>query len=232
MESAEYGAAGERDTYGNKEGLDLLEEKHDMKVRMKRLEDQMARFVDQTEAQNVYYQAQIADLNARVNTLTKDAEGYHDIRHRFIDVYRRDVLGDHSAETRARINKGNATAHEGDAPADARLYTANQRNDRDVLTDLYGLTVDQILFLDRARIYSGFTALNAGAAWRAKGTANTPAYVAAAFQTFTTELIANLDQNLTDQSLIDDTTALGRANLAFLVAHSRGLRERRQGVTV
>ena len=64
-----------------------------------------------------------------------------------------------------------------------------------------------------ARDYSSISALNAGAAWRAKGPVNIPADVAAAFQTFTTELIANHDQSLTDR-----TTALSRAYYAFLTA--------------
>jgi hypothetical protein len=42
LESAHYGAAGEKITYGNLGGRELLEEKHDLKERMKRLEDEQA----------------------------------------------------------------------------------------------------------------------------------------------------------------------------------------------
>lgn len=174
-------------------------------------------------------ETQITDLQDRVNTLTKDAAGYHGIRHRFIDVYRRDHFGGLTEEGDNRIRAGNVFAHEGDATADARLFTTGQRNDADALVDLYGLTVDQISFLDEARFNHGIATLNTGAAWIARGRANIPEDVADTFQTFTLELIANLDQNLTNQSLTGNT-ALGRANRAFSAAHYRGLRQRRQRV--
>ncbi|OCK89848.1 uncharacterized protein K441DRAFT_680873 [Cenococcum geophilum 1.58] len=139
------------------------------------------------------------------------------------------VLGIDLSMSIAEITLG-ALLRKGDATADARLYTTGQRNDADALIDLYGLTVDQILFLDEARINRGIAILNTGAAWIAKGRANIPEDVAATFQTFTTELIAKLDQNLTSQSLINNNTALGRARRAFSTAHYRGLRERRPRV--
>ena len=145
MESAGYGAAGERLTYGNEEGL---KEKHDMEDRMKRLEDRMAQFAD--------HQAQITRLQNRIDVLTneadvlnKDADRYYKIRHRFIDVYRRNVLGENTGETRGRIHDGNTTAYEGDAVTDAKLYTNGQRNDEYALIGLYGLTINQILLFSK-----------------------------------------------------------------------------------
>jgi len=67
-------------------------------------------------------ETQITDLQDRVKTLTKDAERYHGIRHRFIDVYRRDHFGGLTEEGESRIRAGSVFAHEGDATADARLY--------------------------------------------------------------------------------------------------------------
>ena len=64
------------------------------------------------------------------------------------------------------------------------------------------------------------------------GPANIPADVTAALQTFTTELMVNLEQGLTNQSLTGDTTALGRAYNAFWLAHRRGQRLKRQRVTM
>ena len=145
MGSAEYGAAGEKNTYGNQVGRGLLEDRHDMKERIKRLEDQMANI----DTQIADHHAQIANLQDRVKTLTTDAEGYHGIRHRFIDVYRRDILQNVTEQGRIRINKGNVAAYGGDAITDATLYTTHQRDDEDVLISLYGLTVNQISFLSK-----------------------------------------------------------------------------------
>lgn len=106
VESAEPGAAGERMTYGNQAGLRLLEDKHEIMERMKRLEDQVANNKDQIAD----HQGQIAYFHDRIRTLTTDAEGYYSIRHRFIDVYRRDVLHDVTEPGRTKIKEGNAAA--------------------------------------------------------------------------------------------------------------------------
>ena len=41
LENADYGGAGESITYGNLTGRELLEEKHDQKERLKRVEDKL-----------------------------------------------------------------------------------------------------------------------------------------------------------------------------------------------
>jgi len=135
MGSAEYGAAEERITYGNQASQDLLEDRHEMKEMMKRLEGRMAQLAD--------HQAQITRPQHRIDTPTK---GCHDIRHRFTDAHRRDALRNVTEQGSIRINKGNI---EGDAITDAMLYTTHQRDDEDVLISLYGLTADQISFLSR-----------------------------------------------------------------------------------
>jgi len=177
MGSAELGMAGERMAYGNQAGRNLLEDTHDMKERMKRLEDRMAYKDTQIANQIANHQAQLADyrtqiagqianhqaqladyrtqiarIQHRVDSLTTDAEGYYKIRHRFIDFYRRDVRRDVTDEGRARIHNANISAHEGDAITDAKLYTTGQRFDEDALIDLYGLTANQISFLSKCLI--------------------------------------------------------------------------------
>ena len=152
MESAEPGAAGERMTYGNQAGLRLLEDKHEIMERVKRLEDQVANNKDQIadhQDQIADHQGQIAYLHDRIRTLTTDAEGYYSIRHRFIDVYRRDVLHDVTEPGRTKIKEGNAAAHEGDAVTDVKLYTTHQRQDERALRSLYGLSVNQISSLSK-----------------------------------------------------------------------------------
>ena len=79
MESAGYGAAGGRTTCGNKAGLDLLEERDEMKemtkrmegwmvkhdARAKRLEDRMANIDTKMET----LEDQMADINTKMETL-------------------------------------------------------------------------------------------------------------------------------------------------------------------
>ena len=125
MGSAEYGAARERNTYGSQAGRDLLEDRHDMKERIKRLEDWMANI----DTQIADHEAQMTDLQHRIDTLTTDVEGL--------------------TEGRTRIKNDNVAAHEGDAITDAILYTTDQRDDEDALIRLYGLTADQISFLSK-----------------------------------------------------------------------------------
>jgi len=93
-------------------------------IQIKRLEDQMAKKDTQIanhQARITESRAQITSLQNHVQSLTADAEGYYNIRHRFIDVYRRDVRKDATEEIRARIWKGNKKAHEGDVVVDAQL---------------------------------------------------------------------------------------------------------------
>ena len=166
MESAGRGAAGERMTYGNEAGRSLLEMMVISQTQIRELQDRMTNKDTQIEglevrmankdiqianhqAEIANHQAEIATLLDRVNILTTDAEGYHGIRHRFIDVFRRDILRDIDDAGSKRIGAGNATAHEGDAITDARLYTTGQRDDEHALIHLYGLAADKILLLGK-----------------------------------------------------------------------------------
>ncbi|OCK89838.1 uncharacterized protein K441DRAFT_680863 [Cenococcum geophilum 1.58] len=230
VQSARLGDAGKELAYGNEAGRGLLGDVHEMKEMMKRMQSQLQtqslQFVEH-QAQFDHHLALINRLQHRVDILTPDAERYYSIRHRFIDVYRRDILRDVDREGLDRIDMGNGTAHEGDAFTDARLYADGKRNDRHALISLYGLTPNQLSSLPRD--HPSMSTLNTGASWMKKGLDNIPADVAAAFQAFTTALRANLDA---DQSLTDGTTALSRAYLAFWAAHNRAPRRIRPRVVV
>ena len=71
---------------------------------------------------------------------------YRRIRNRFINVYRRDVLGHVTHQEHQQISDGNNAAHGGDAVADASLYTSGERHDEGVLIELYGLSANQISY--------------------------------------------------------------------------------------
>ena len=111
-----------------------------MKEMMKRLEAKVAN--NETEIAN--NKTQVANLQSRVKTLTQSSEGYCKIRNRFLDVYHRDVLCDIDSQGFKNISEGNIVAHEGDAVADAELFTSGKRSDDEVLIDLYGLSSSRI----------------------------------------------------------------------------------------
>jgi hypothetical protein len=150
LASAEYGGAGDITTYGNPAGRTLLEERHDMKELMKRLDTQQMKM----ETQITDLQHRVGDLQHRVKILTQSSEGYRKIRRRFLEVYRRDILGEADSQGLQRIGDGNQAAHNGDAVADASLYKSGEKYHEKVLVNLYGLTADQILYLGK---YSNFT---------------------------------------------------------------------------
>jgi len=66
MEGAGYGAVGDVTTYGNEAGLSLLEERDDMRERMKRLEGRMTQFANKHKGQIADLQGEIADLKDQI----------------------------------------------------------------------------------------------------------------------------------------------------------------------
>jgi hypothetical protein len=112
---------------------------------MKRLEDKQ----EKTDAQLRRSDTRITDLEHHVQVLNLASEGYRKIRHRFLEVYHRDILNDVDGRGREKINQGNEAAHYGDAVTDASLYTSYERNDEIVIAELYGLSVFQISHLGK-----------------------------------------------------------------------------------
>ena len=110
-----------------------------MKERMKRLEDKLKRLEDKLTKETTSRQNDIKDLRLA-------SEGYRRIRNRFINVYRRDVLGHVTHQEYQQISDGNNAAYGGDAVTDASLYTSGERYDEDVLIELYGLSTSQISY--------------------------------------------------------------------------------------
>ena len=74
----------DRISYGNPAGRELLEERHDLKERIKRLEDKQ----EKTDAQLQKSDVRITELEHRVQVLALASEEYRKIRHRFLEVYR------------------------------------------------------------------------------------------------------------------------------------------------
>ncbi len=84
-----------------------------------------------------------AALGGEIRSLAAASEGYLLIRQRFLDTFRRDVLGDTSHQS--AIVAGNQAAHHGDAETDALLYEKWRRSDRHLYYRIYGLAPEQIL---------------------------------------------------------------------------------------
>jgi len=159
---------------------------------------------------------QVIELQDRVGLLTITSAGYQDIRHRFLEVYRRDILENVGKQGRKKFNKGNEAAHKGDAVADADLYVSHGRMDEIIFINLYGMTPNQVMNLNKNGDNKSISILNAGATWRAKGSDNIPPDVAAGFDTFIQQLNFNFGKNPTDS-----TTCLGKAYYTFWAAHNR-----------
>src|SRR5205814_687831 len=100
VESADYGEARERNTYGNLAGRELLKE------RLKRVEGKLEKLDADTKFQIADLQHHVSDLQDRVMVLTLASEGYRKIRHRFIEVYRRDILDDVNKQGGKKIGEG------------------------------------------------------------------------------------------------------------------------------
>ena len=158
--SAGPGAAGKSMIYGNQAGRGILEvvkrleglvvnsqtEIAGLRAQIGNLQTQIGNF----QVESADNRAEIANLQDCVQSLTQEAKGYRRIRHRFINVYRRDVLEEKVDDgRRERIDEGNRAAHRGDAITDATLYTTEEREDQYDLIHIYGLTADQISLLSK-----------------------------------------------------------------------------------
>lgn len=75
------------------------------------------------------------------------SDGYIEIRLRFFDIYRRDVLNDPSARRTKNIAKGNARAHHGDANTDAKLFHDGLGHDDGLMFEIYGLSAAEVIQL-------------------------------------------------------------------------------------
>ncbi|CRG92007.1 hypothetical protein PISL3812_09061 [Talaromyces islandicus] len=66
--------------------------------------------------------------------------GFREFRHRFISVYKRDILGENGGDDRMYIHPGNVIVHGGNCKQDAELYSGHRpRHDHSVFKKLYGV---------------------------------------------------------------------------------------------
>lgn len=143
LDTASYGQAGDMLLYGNDTGKALLLERDDLRERMSTLESRFQKLEATTEA----YQVRTCQLQLDVKRLAAASDGYLKIRARFLDTFKRDIIGTLSTST--IIRTGNAAAHDGDAATDASLYTSRNRTDLPLLNQIYGISYDWIIQLSK-----------------------------------------------------------------------------------
>ena len=135
------GQIGNNLVYANSGGHGILEELEQIKREMHILTAKDEKRASQIDE----HQKQISSLESRVRHLVQSSEGYLSIRRRFIDVYKRDIKAMEGLKGSKAIREGNIIAHEGDALGDAVLFDRDQRTDRSIYRELYGLDYQQVL---------------------------------------------------------------------------------------
>ncbi|KAI9785674.1 MAG: hypothetical protein M1839_008691 [Geoglossum umbratile] len=146
FDTASYSQIGDTLVYGNSLGHNVLEEQEEHRRQFRA----MGSKIDSQDRR-------IADLEAQLKVVKTASEGYLQIRQRFLDTFRRDILRAPS------IVAGNKAAHDGDAVTDASLYETGVRHDASLLFKIYGLNADQILKLSQTGDYDSINIINARA---------------------------------------------------------------------
>ena len=90
-------------------------------------------------------QKHISSLESHVKRLVQCSDGYLSIRRRFLDVFKRDIMDMKELKGSKAIREGDSRAHEGDALGDAVVFDRDQRTDRSIYRELYGLDHQQVL---------------------------------------------------------------------------------------
>ena len=147
-EHVTIGQIGNNLVYANLGGHWILEELEQIKAK----DEKRASQIDKQARQIDEHQKQISYLESRVRRLVQSSEGYLSIRRRFLDVYKRDIKAMEELKGSKAIREGNIIAHEGDALGDAVLFDRDQRTDRSIYRELYGLDHQQVLDF---RTYTG-----------------------------------------------------------------------------
>ncbi|KAK2759774.1 hypothetical protein FQN54_002508 [Arachnomyces sp. PD_36] len=207
---------------GNREGVDLLARNAqaaadiaDLKATVKRLEAKIERL-----------DGEVKPLKVRSEQYAKSDEGYRAIRSRFIETYRR---GRNLSSNREIIQQGNIVAHEGDAIADASLYTCetNPRDDPYIMVFIYGIPPESILLLNDRGQARTIAAINEHATLEADIDCIIPVpnTLKAAFRNFCSVVKDEAkSSNLTKEEPSKEWTTTYNVYMAALDKHKRDIR--------
>ncbi|MCJ1223396.1 hypothetical protein MMC12_000036 [Toensbergia leucococca] len=208
-EHVTIGQIGKRMSTQIREGFrhGILEELEQMKREMSILTAKDEKRASQIDE----HQKQISSLESRVRHLVQSSEGYLSIRRRFLDVYKRDMEAMEELKDSRAIREGNIIAHEGDALGDAVLFDRDQRTDRSIYRELYGLDYQQVLDFHSASDDGGlFLVLNAHATMVAQRNP-LPDDLKVAFNSF----LAKVEEYWLQPPTKEPNTPLGSAYYSF-----------------
>ncbi|KAI9785732.1 MAG: hypothetical protein M1839_008749 [Geoglossum umbratile] len=213
LETGTYNRFENPHVYGNPRGHQLISSNRDLHTRVTALESLVSSQGDRINSQD----NRISGLQTQIEELKEASEGYRHIRQRFLDVFRRDILGSATARYAGNIDAGNAAAHHGDAVADAGLYEGGFRNDKSLMTIIYGISPDQVLFLRRAGDNASIDIINSRATLKADKNIGVPTDVETAFIKY----LLILEDHWGNSPAEDPQSALGQAYSEFWSVHGK-----------
>lgn len=160
LETAEIREVRQGLAFGNTQGLDilssydqlhhdLLRERREFQQKMTKLEDRHQKLWELVREHEGRFQQNMTVTGDHRRT----SDGYLDIRERFLEVFKRDVLK-WSQSSSNLIAVGNARAHAGDCIVDAELYRLGRRDDEDTMIRLYGMSSMKIQELCKSQTHS------------------------------------------------------------------------------
>jgi hypothetical protein len=193
-----------------------------------------------TERDNI--RSKLNEIEGVGKRLSQGSQEHLSIRHRFLDVFQREALGEPAAKKAETIKIGNLVAHCGDAIMDASLFKNGTWIDKELIVKEYGLTFEDVLFLGKMLcpstdvywliLYIGrngdrkcIKALNARATLKADKYNPIPQDIELKWEKFVNELNKYWKEIPVD----DPTTSLGEAYFRFWVAHYVHEKQKEQG---
>ncbi|KAL9608937.1 MAG: hypothetical protein Q9167_006260 [Letrouitia subvulpina] len=145
VERVIMGQVGDKLVYANPKGQSFLEDMHEKLDLLIAKEETSQTKLSKHDMMFAEMDRRIASLEGRVRVLTQSSEGYLTIRRTFLEVYKRDIRGTEMTKGSKAIQEGNRIALVGDALGDAQLFQHDQRTDRALYRELYGLEYTQVL---------------------------------------------------------------------------------------
>ena len=131
--------------YGNDFGLRTLEdhdEQQNLKVRMSDLEHRLNEQLKDQDEKLASQDEKLARQGRQIEMMALTQGGYADIRKRFLENFKKDT---NQGPNHAIIKSGNVVAHRGDVATDTLLYKNKQRNDFQILEQIYGLSYEKLV---------------------------------------------------------------------------------------
>ena len=217
----------------------VLQSQIDPRFKMSVLQDKVQGLEEEMKELKEHLQRQereISELQSATGQLASAFHGYLDIRNRFIETFRRGILG--LPPSRSVIIPGDFEAQNGDAAVDYLLYTKGLRKDTGVMQILYGLTPEQVctlsmfgldfidshpltLCIDESHDDKAIRLLNAHATLRANSEKGISEDLEIAFGGF----IVTLQEHLEETPIKNCETPLGHAYRRFWTCYARQVNE-------